>query len=207
VWERIAESFDKSRTRTWPHVDAFLRSLAPGSRVLDLMAGNGRHTKSILEAGHAVTWLDWSRPAAAIASRRYPTADVVVADAAALPLADASFDACIFVAGLHSIPDAASRARCLRELRRVLRPAGRAQITVWSRDAPRFAALGEPGQPLDVNIPWKSHGHDEERHYTLYTRAALRAACEQARFAVLREDAVAVVSRTTPDNLVIELQA
>ncbi len=173
------------------------------------MAGNGRHAKSIAQAGHRATWVDWSRPAARIVANRYAGAgaDVVVGDATQLPFADASFDVCIFVAGLHSIPEAAGRAACLAELRRVLHPGGRAQITVWSRDAPRFADLGTGGQPLDVTIPWKSDGHDEERHYTLYTPAALRSACTAAGFAVVGEAQVAVVSRTTPDNLVIEVSA
>lgn len=207
VWERIADSFDRSRTRTWPHVEAFLGSLPPGSRVLDLMAGNGRHTRSILEAGHGATWVDWSRPAARIAARRYPDADVVAADAVALPLATGSFDAAILVAGLHSLPTSAGRHACLAELRRVLRPGGRAQVTVWSRDAPRFAGLGEPGEPLDVELPWRSHGHDEPRQYHLYTPAALRADVAAAGFHVRAASQVAVVSRTVPDNLVIEAEA
>jgi len=201
VWEAIALSFDRSRTRRWPHVEAFLRSIPPRSRVLDLMAGNGRHTASILEAGHAAAWLDWSRPAAGIAARRYPQAVVAVGDATSLPFRDAAFDAVILVAGLHSLPTAAGRAACLRELRRVLRPGGLAQVTVWSRDAPRFRGEGQEGEALDVVIPWRSHGHDEERHYHLYTPTALRTEVEAAGLAVADEAAVAIVS-AEPDNLV-----
>ncbi|HLF16768.1 MAG TPA: class I SAM-dependent methyltransferase, partial [Candidatus Thermoplasmatota archaeon] len=169
MWERIAHSFDRSRVRTWPHVEAFLRTLPPGSRVLDLMAGNGRHTRTVLDAGHQAVWLDWSRPAATIARSRYPAAGAVVGDAVHLPFADATFDAAIDVAGLHSIPTPEARVASLRELRRVLRPGGRAQVTVWSRDAPRFHARGEPGRPLDVVLPWRADGHDEDRAYHLYT--------------------------------------
>ncbi|MFO1532762.1 MAG: class I SAM-dependent methyltransferase [Thermoplasmatota archaeon] len=201
VWEAIAASFDQSRVRRWPHVEAYLSGLAPRSRVLDLMAGNGRHTASILAAGHAATWLDWSRPAAKIAARRYPDADVVVADAGALPFGTGTFDAAIFVAGLHSLPTPAGRAACLRELHRVLAGGGTAQVTVWSRDAPRFRAQGEPGAPLDVVLPWRSHGHDEPRHYHLYTASALRSELADAGFTVGGEAAVAVVG-PQPDNLV-----
>lgn len=207
VWERIAHSFDQSRTRTWPHVAAFLARLPPGSRVLDLMAGNGRHLPLIQGAGHRATWLDWSRPAARIAARRHPQADAVVADATALPFAPAAFDAAILVAGLHSIPTPDGRARSLAELRRALRPGGAVQVTVWSRDAPRFRHEGTPGEPVDVTIPWRSHGHDEARHYHLYTAAALRGELEAAGFTVVREDAVAIVSREGPDNLVAEARA
>lgn len=203
VWESIADSFDRSRTRTWPHVEAFLRSLPPNSRVLDLMGGNGRHLASIAAAGHAAVWLDFSRPASRIVARRYE-ADVVVADAARIPLADAAVDAAILVAGLHSLPTAEARAACLAELRRVLRPGGKAQVTVWSRDAPRFKSQGAPGQPLDVVIPWRSDGHDAPRHYYLYTPAALRRELDEAGFDVTAIEAASVVA--PDDNLVAAVQ-
>lgn len=212
VWERIAHSFDRSRTRTWPHVEAFVADLQPHGHsqsltVLDLMAGNGRHTRTILDAGHIAIWSDWSRPAARIVARRHAAAAVVVADAMHLPLADASVDAAIVVAGLHSLLEPEGRHAALAELHRVLRRGGRAQVTVWSRDAPKFAAMGVPGQPLDVQLPWRSDGHDEPRSYHLYTSAALRDEVEAAGFTVRREDAVRVVSKTVPDNLVIEVAA
>ena len=204
VWESIAQSFDRNRTRTWPHVEAFLASLPRGARVMDLMGGNGRHLKPSLAAGHDTVWLDFSRPAARIVAERYPATKVVVAEATHLPLADASIDACIFVAGLHSLPTAEARLLCLRELHRVLRPGGRAQVTVWSRDAPRFKDQGRPGHVLDVDIPWRSDGHDASRHYTLYTAAALRRELEAAGFAVDSEHAVSIVSEA--DNLVADVR-
>jgi tRNA (uracil-5-)-methyltransferase TRM9 len=205
VWERIAHSFDMSRQRTWPHVERFLAQLRPESRVLDLMAGNGRHTASILKADHEAAWVDWSRPAAAIAAERYPDALVVVGDATHLPFPDDWFDACIFVAGLHSLPTAKQREASLLELHRVLRPGGVAQVTVWSRDAPKFRKEGVPGKPVDVKIPWRSHGHDEDRRYHLYTRDALRSKVMQAGFEVERGAAVAIVAKE-PDNLVVEVR-
>ncbi|MEA3142919.1 MAG: tRNA (uracil-5-)-methyltransferase [Thermoplasmata archaeon] len=201
VWEAIAHSFDRNRTRTWPHVEAFLRGLPPGSRVLDLMGGNGRHTRCVLDAGHRAAWLDWSRPAARIVADRYPQVAVVVAEATHLPLADASFDACIFVAGLHCLPTPTARQSALRELRRILKPGGGAQVTVWSRDAPRFRAGGTPGHPIDVVLPWRSDGHDEPRPYHLYTPAALEADLHAVGFETYGIEAVAVVARE-PDNLV-----
>ncbi|MES2153954.1 MAG: class I SAM-dependent methyltransferase [bacterium] len=202
VWEVIAASFDRSRTRTWPHVHAFVAGLPAESRVLDLMAGNGRHTTVITAAGHQATWLDWSRPAARIAAARNRPAHIVVGDAAALPFADHSFDAAIVVAGLHSLPSAAGRLQALQELGRVLAPQGTAQVTVWSRDAPRFSTLGAPGDELDVELPWRSDGHDETRSYHLYTDGALRRDCTAAGLVVRSMADVTILGRGGPDNLV-----
>ncbi len=200
LWEEIAASFDRTRTRPWPHVAAFLRALPPASRILDLMGGNGRHLPAALDAGHDAVWTDFSRPAARIVAARYPKAHAVAADARHLPFATASFDACVFVAGLHAVLDTQARATCLAELHRVLRPGAPAQVTVWSRDATRFRDLGEPGQPLDVVLPWRSDGHDAQRHTFLYTPTALRHDLETAGFTIVSLEPVTVV--TEADNLV-----
>lgn len=164
------------------------------------MGGNGRHLPAVLAAGHVALWADFSRPAARLVAPRYPTADIVVADASRLPLRDAAADACIFVAGLHAVPDAQHRTAVVQELTRVLRPGGLAQVTVWSRDAPRFAPLGVPGEPLEVVLPWRSDGHDEQRPTYLYTATALRRDLEQTGLRVVRESVVDVVA--PGDNLV-----
>jgi tRNA (uracil-5-)-methyltransferase TRM9 len=200
VWTAIADSFDRTRRRPWPHVVAFLESLPAGTRVLDLMAGNGRHAKAAAALGLPVLALDWSAPL--LRKAPAPT-DRVLADAAALPLRDAAFGACVYAAGLHGLPTAAGRAASLAELRRVLRPGGTAQVTVWSRAAPRFAGV-PPGQ-ADVVVPWKADGAQEVRHYHLYTGASLRADLDAAGFQV---EALGAASIAGPaDNLVATVRA
>lgn len=201
VWTAIADSFDRTRQRPWPHVVEFLERLPPASLVLDLMAGNGRHAKVAAEAAHHVVALDWSLPLV-----RRAHGDRVLGDATRLPLRTAAFDACVFVAGLHGLPTAEGRRSALGELHSVLRPGGLAQVTVWSRDAPRFRDMGAPGQPLDVELPWRGDGHDEARHYHLYTAASLRADLEKAGFAVDRIGEVAIAAKDL-DNLVALVHA
>ncbi len=196
VWTAIADSFDRTRQKPWPHVVAFLEGLPPASRVLDLMAGNGRHAKVAAEAAHHVVALDWSLPLV-----RRAHGERVLADATRLPLRTGSFDACSFVAGLHGIPKAEGRAACLGELHSVLRDGGVAQVTVWSRDAPRFRGEGTPGEPLDIQVPWRGDGHDQTRTYHLYTAGALRRDLEAAGFSVDRIEATALAA-AEPDNLV-----
>ena len=204
TWDAIAASFDRTRARPWPHVEGFLAALPAGARLLDLMAGNGRHSLVAADAGLDPVWLDWSQRLATLSSERLPHIPHVVADATQLPFADASFDAAICVAALHGLPAADARAAALRELRRVLRPGAPVQVTVWSRAAPRFADL--PAQESDVVVPWKADGLDEARTYHLYRPATLRAALGEAGFDVHRVDEVALAAKE-PDNLVATARA
>lgn len=199
VWERIAHSFDQTRARPWGHVERFLHRRPKDDRILDLMCGNGRHMKT---ARRDVVGLDFSRPLARAAASH---GAAVAGDATRLPFIDQAFDACIYVAGLHGIPDPEGRAASLRELHRVLRPGGEAQVTVWSRDAPRFEKQRLLAGPADVVVPWRRDGMDEPRTYHLYTEASLRAACESAGFTVLSIDAVDLAEEA--DNLVAWLRA
>lgn len=204
VWDAIASSFDRTRVRPWPHVEGFLAALPKGSKVLDLMAGNGRHSLVADDAGLDPVWLDWSRALATLSSQRLPHIPHVVADATRLPFPDGAFDAAICVAALHGLPDPEHRAESLSELRRVLKADAPAQLTVWSRDAPRFRDL--PARETDVVVPWKADGFDEARTYHLYRPDSLRVALEGAGFQVHRVDAVAIAAKE-PDNLVALVSA
>jgi tRNA (uracil-5-)-methyltransferase TRM9 len=202
VWERIADSFDCSRRRTWPHVEEYLKGLPAKSQVLDLMCGNGRHTKLAQKFGHDVVSFDWSKPLVQVSHERYGSG--VVGDATALPFSNGAFDACIYVAGWHGISTPAGRDESLRELHRVLRPGSTAQITNWSREAPRFASVGVPGESVDVMIPWRSDGHDEDRTYHLTTGSGFTEQCETAGFEVFDAFNVSVVAQPPAiDNHVV----
>lgn len=184
AWNTIAKSFDETRNRTWPHVEAFLDDL-PSARVLDVMCGNGRHLRP------GMVGLDWS-------AGLIQAAGGVRGDATRLPFRDGSFDGAIYVAGLHGIPDPVGRVASLRELRRVVN--GRAQVTVWSRHAPRFADAPGP----DVIVPWRRDGHNVARTYHLYDEASLEADCRAAGWDEVAITDVAIAA-PSPDNLVATL--
>ncbi len=160
AWNLVAEGYV---TDNMTHFERYARDalllaqLAPGARVLDVACGPG--TLAFLAARTAahVDAIDFS-PAmiahlrARLASERVDNIDAREGDGQALPYADGSFDAAFSMFGLMFFPD---RARGFAELRRVLRPGGRAVVSSWKpmNDAPLvatlFGAIAEqfPGMP------------------------------------------------------------
>jgi SAM-dependent methyltransferase len=102
-----------------PWVVASLRS---GDRVLDIAGGSGAHASQIVRAAQvSVAGLDISQEMVRQRAEDPLLTENVVGDMEALPFADESFDAALFVAALHHVPDPLP---ALREAARVLRPGG-----------------------------------------------------------------------------------
>ena len=137
--DTAAAGYDRSvGVMTRRIVPALLRAarLAPGQRVLDIAAGTGLAAEAAAEAvgpaGHVLA-ADVSPAMVERARERLggrPNVAVAVEDAQALTLADRGFDAVICNMGLMYLPDP---ARGLAEFRRVLRPEGRAAVSVFTR--------------------------------------------------------------------------
>jgi SAM-dependent methyltransferase len=124
------------------HVVA-LAAIMPGERVLDVACGTGNAALLAAAAGAAVTGLDASDRLIEVARARAATvttgARFLVGDAQDLPFADGAFDAVLSVFGVIFAPDA---RRALAEIVRVLRPGGRALVSVWLPDGPIHRMLG-----------------------------------------------------------------
>jgi demethylmenaquinone methyltransferase/2-methoxy-6-polyprenyl-1,4-benzoquinol methylase len=97
----------------------------PGLRVLDLAAGTGASTAPFARAGAATVACDFSTGMLAEGRRRHPQLTFVAGDALRLPFRDAAFDVVTVSFGLRNV---ASVEDALRELARVVRPAGRLVI-------------------------------------------------------------------------------
>jgi hypothetical protein len=110
-----------------------LIQLRSGERLLDVGSGTG--TSAVLaarELGCTVAGVDPGVEAvrraqeAADAAGSYDQVGFVVGEAGALPFADGEFDAVLCECSLSTFPD---QARAVAEMRRVLRPGGRAVIS------------------------------------------------------------------------------
>ena len=89
-------------------------------RILDLGAGTGQLTESLLANGHDVVAADTSADMLAQLTARLPGVPTLVAKAEDLPLPDGDVDAVIAAQAAHWFDPAAAG----REFRRVLRPGG-----------------------------------------------------------------------------------
>ncbi len=145
----------------------------PGERVLDLACGTGavaRQVAPIIGATGSIVGYDIS-PGMLEVARTLPApagASItwVEGPAEALPFPEAAFDAVFCQLGLQFSPD---RSAVAREIRRVLKPGGRAGISVWQGidQQPVFAAFDAVadrhlGMPPD-NTPFSFGSADELR--------------------------------------------
>jgi SAM-dependent methyltransferase len=142
------------------HRDAFLAALpeAP-ARVVDVGCGEGRLPRDLQGLGYSVIGVDGSTTLVEHARAADPSGDYRIADAAALPLTDASAD---LVTAFMSFQDVDDLDAALHEACRVLVPGGHLRIAM-------VHPINSAGraESRDVNAPFVISGsYFEERRYT-----------------------------------------
>lgn len=105
-------------------------SLKKGSKVLDLGCGNGRLIKVLEKYDIEYVGLDISDELVKFAKKSFPKHKFIVSDLVTTPFKENEFDAVLSVATLHHIPGG-KRAKALEEANRVLKPGGKALISIW----------------------------------------------------------------------------
>lgn len=110
------------------HRDLFLELVPPpAGRTLDVGCGEGRLARDLAALGHEVVGIDASPTMIAAAREAAPELELDVADAAALPFADASFGLVVAFMSLQDIDDLGG---AIREAARVLAPGGRLCLAI-----------------------------------------------------------------------------
>ena len=148
------------RYRLEPFIESFARfEEGRGKDVLEIGVGLGADHQRWAEAGANLHGIDLTPRAIDHTRRRLAMfglkSELQVADAEALPFADASFDVVYSWGVIHHSPDT---ARAAQEILRVLRPGGRFSVMVYHRRSMvgymlwlRYALLtGRPFLSLDV---------------------------------------------------------
>lgn len=138
-WDRAAGSYEQFwQAQLAPAHERLLAiaAIQPGERVLDVACGTGLVTfraAALAGAAGAVMATDISegmvtRLLAEAGARGLSSVMAARMDAEALDVADASYDVALCALGLMYVPDPIS---ALKQMRRALRPGGRAVAAVW----------------------------------------------------------------------------
>lgn len=132
---------------------------APGERILDVGCGPGFYCAELLEEvgpDGSIVGLDSSASMLTLAARRcegHGTVEFGEADATALPVEDASFDAALCVQVLEYVSDLPAG---IAELYRALRPGGR--VVVWDVDWATVSwHSADPARMTRVLRAWDEH--------------------------------------------------
>ena len=131
--------------RGWRRAAVRLSGVVRGDRVLDCATGTGdlalAFKRAVGPTGEVVGTdfcAEMLEPAPAKARRAGLEIRFEVADALALPYADRSFDVASIAFGIRNVDDP---VRCLREMARVVRPAGRVVVLEFGQPSGPFGAL------------------------------------------------------------------
>lgn len=166
----------------------------PGMRILDLASGTGEPALTIapfVGPGGVVTATDIIPEMVAIAAENAAAEGIVnlraeQADAAALPFPDESFDRVTCRFGVMYFPDV---PRALDEVRRVLRPGGRAVFAVWGPLEQIDYLTSTLGVLLRYQAAPPPDPDPDTPHPLRFARAGtLAAALRAARFTDVREE-------------------
>jgi ubiquinone/menaquinone biosynthesis C-methylase UbiE len=131
-YEEQARTYDETR-RASPTILAAVRAgLGPpkGRRLLDLAGGTGNYAVPLRGDGFRLVVADAEPAMVDRAAAKLPPGSCVVADGAALPFPDRSFDCATLVSAFHLFED---KLGALRELRRILR-GGPLVMQVFTRE-------------------------------------------------------------------------
>ena len=151
-WSKFYESTPLFARLLRGQQDQALRRLAParGERVLDLGCGTGRALQLVPGAVGADLSLEMLRQA--------PPGRAACGRAEALPIRSAAFDAVLCTNSFHHYPDPLST---LREIRRVLRPGGRAVLVDPNLDHPLARLTIYGGEALVFGMSVHLHSAHE----------------------------------------------
>jgi len=213
TWNSIAKSFDSTRRKTWKECIDFINDLPKKSVVTDIGSGNGRHLIPCAKHCKKVIGLDVSDELLKIVQKkidenRLNNVELIQSDAVNIPLKNNSVDAVLFIATLHNISKRHRRIIALKEVNRILKPNGKAIISVWSRWQDKFRqqfvkrcfSLYERKEFGDIKLHWRQHGLNVPRFYHLYDKREFSNDLKKAGLEIIEIQNAKIHSKKYPDN-------
>jgi ubiquinone/menaquinone biosynthesis C-methylase UbiE len=160
VWNNIAEEWNEFKTIPAHHVIEFLENKK--GKILDLGSGSGRHLQKIPNG--KMYLVDFSKKmidlAKSKAGEKNIDAEFKVAPLTKLPFEKNFFDYAIAISVFHCIKGEKNREKAAKELFRVLKKGGEAEIAVWNKNTKWFK-----NSPKERLVKWRDKG---ARYYYLF---------------------------------------
>ena len=160
IWDKIAPEWNKFKIIPAKHTIEFLKKTS--GKVLDLGSGSGRHLVKIKSG--KMYLIDFSKEMLKLAEnkskREKINAEFKQANLWEIPYENEFFDYAICISALHCIGEK-NREKVVRELYRVLKKGGKAEIGVWNIKSKRFKNI----KGKEKYVKWTDKG---ERYYYLY---------------------------------------
>ena len=164
-WQQADATSPWARAEPW--VLDHARTLAPGSRILDLGAGIGRHALALAAAGHHVTALDASEAAvaainAAALAQGQDNITTHLGPMTDLPFKAGQFDHVLSWNVIYHGDETIVR-RTMTEVARVTRPGGTFMATMLSARRIPVERAKAPGREISRNT-WVFEGPGDKVH-------------------------------------------
>ena len=161
IWDKIAPEWHEFKTAPAEHTIKFLKKTS--GKVLDLGSGSGRHLVKIKNG--KMHLVDFSKEMLKLAKnkskREKINAEFKQANLWEIPYENEFFDYAISISALHCVETSEQREKVVRELYRVLKKGGKAEIGVWNIKSKRFKNI----KGKEKYVKWTDKG---ERYYYLY---------------------------------------
>ena len=178
IWNQIAPEWDEYKKIPAEHTIEFLKKTS--GKVLDLGSGSGRHLVKI--KGGKMYLLDFSKEMLKLAEKKSKSekinAEFKQANIWEIPYENEFFDYAICISALHCVEGDKNREKVVRELYRVLKKDGTAEIGVWNIKSKRFKNL----KGKEKYVKWTNKG---ERYYYLYDEKEIHDLFKKIGFKII----------------------
>lgn len=189
IWNAIAAGWSPFRQKPLPEIMSYLKKFAdcwkPG-RILDIGCGNCRNLIPFEYNDFDCYGIDFSEEMLKCAMEYGKKHELKIkikqAFATTLPFPEKYFDYILCISVLHHL-DKQERVKALKEIKRILKPRGKAIIAVWNKLQPRFFFRRK-----DVTIPWHTHKEVYQRYYHLFTHFELKNLLKKESFKILNSN-------------------
>jgi len=180
VWNNIASEWNRFKIEPARHVLEFLKGKK--GKILDLGSGSGRHLKKIPKG--KMYLVDFSEKMIKLAEKKAKEkkidAEFKVSSLTKLPYENDFFDDAIAIASIHCIEGEKNREKAVKELFRVLKKGGKADIAVWNKNANHFK-----NSPNERYVRWRDKG---ARYYYLFTPKEVYALFKKVGFRIISKE-------------------